>query len=86
LIHAETVDVSLGGCSLSNPDRLAVGQEVTVVITVAGRIILATARVIHLALGRAGVEFVRVSPGPARTLRSWLGERGPRPAGASRIR
>ena len=86
LIHADTVDVSLGGCALSNPDGLAVGQDVTVVITAEGRIIWAAARVIHLACGRAGIEFVRVTPGPTRTLRSWLGEPGTRPAGPRRIR
>ena len=86
LLHADTVDVSLGGCSLSDPRVLVVGQEVTVVITVAGRIIPATARVVHLSLGRVGIEFVRISPGPARTLRSWLGEPGPRRYGARRSR
>lgn len=85
-IETETVDVSLGGCSLSGALPLEVDQEVTVVIMVAGRIIWARARVVHLACERVGIEFHRLTPGPRRTLRSWLGEPGTPRAGARRIR
>lgn len=86
VIEADTVNVSLGGCSFSGAYDLAVDQEVTVVIMVATRILWARARVVHVAPDRAGVEFLGLTPGPRRTLRSWLGEPGTPRAGGRRGR
>ena len=83
LTQTTTVDVSLGGLCVLASDELEPGHEVTVVIGGGGRIIPAKAKVVRRisAADLLGLEFVRVAPGPRRTLRTWLGEGlSPRPA------
>ena len=83
LTPTTTVDVSLGGLCVLGSDDLEPGREVTVVIGGGGRIIPAQAKVVRRTSAAAllGLEFVRVAPGPRRTLRTWLGEGlSPRPA------
>jgi len=53
-----------------------IADEVVLVISPGDRIIPAKARVVRRinADDLVGIEFLRVSPGPRRTLRAWLGD------------
>ncbi|GAC1312351.1 MAG: hypothetical protein NVSMB12_02200 [Acidimicrobiales bacterium] len=83
IFEATTLDVSLGGLCIRGSDTNALDGEVVVVINAGGRIIPAKAKVVRRAStsDQLGLQFLRVSPGPRRTLRTWLGE-GPGPRAA----
>lgn len=76
VIETQTVDVSLGGVCVQGSAAVDPGTEVVVVITAGDRIIPARAKVVRrtAAPELVGLEFLRITPGPRRTLRTWLGE------------
>ena len=78
VVRAETVDVSLSGASIRVQEGMSgqIADEVVLVISPGDRIIPAKGRVVRRtnAEDLVGIEFLRVSPGPRRTLRAWLGD------------
>lgn len=81
IVEGTTLDVSLGGLCISGSEADHLDGEVVVVINAGGRIIPARAKVVRRTSfsDRLALQFLRVSPGPRRTLRTWLGESaGPR--------
>jgi hypothetical protein len=75
---AKTRSLGLGGCGFVTDAELAVGDEVELLLSLAGRAISARARVVYIlpADGRqeAGVEFVDIDPADLAFLKSRLPE------------
>lgn len=76
IFEGTTLDVSLGGLCVRGDEAGALDGVVVVVLSAGARIIPARAKVVRRAStpDRLGLQFLRVSPGPRRTLRTWLGD------------
>jgi hypothetical protein len=73
---AKTRSLGLGGCSFVTDAALALGDEVQLLLSMAGRAIAARARVVYVipeaARHEVGVEFVDIEPADLAFLKSRL--------------
>jgi PilZ domain len=73
---AKTRDLGLGGCMFLSEEAIGVGSVIEVLISVAGRVVATTARVVYENAGdrrfEVGVEFLRLHASDREFLQSFF--------------
>jgi hypothetical protein len=73
---AKTRNLGLGGCMFLSDEALGLGSVIEVLISLAGRVVPTTARVVYEHAGdqrfEIGVEFLRLDPADRQFLQSFF--------------